>query len=109
MTNAPDDLGPSLPRELFNENGEAFGAELETLLDSFEQLDNDGRKNYRDKNAEFVATHSATRILIVAVPWGAAVELVDTVTLRFRVRHSEFGGDGDLGIEKLDWTYLGDG
>jgi hypothetical protein len=68
MTNAPDGLGPSLPRDLFNEGGEIFDAELETLLENFEQLDNDDRETYRDKNSEFIASHPAPRILVVAGP-----------------------------------------
>jgi hypothetical protein len=40
---------------------------------------------------------------------GTAIGLVDTVMWRFRVQHSAFGGDEDLGFENLDWTYLGDG
>ena len=57
-----------LPRELFNEEGNTFGAELDTLLSAFEQLDNSDRKTYRDRNSGFVATHAATRILVVAGP-----------------------------------------
>lgn len=61
-------LEQSLPRDLFNENGESFDAELDVLRDAFEPLANDARKNYRDDTARFIATNSATRILIVAGP-----------------------------------------
>ena len=59
---------PSQPRELFNEDGDVFDAEIGTLLDAFTQLDNGSRKSYRDHNAEFVATRTARRILVVAGP-----------------------------------------
>ena len=50
---------PSIPRDLFNEGGEVFDAELETLLEIFERLDNDDRMIYGDKSSEFIATHTA--------------------------------------------------
>lgn len=59
---------PLQPRELFNEGGEVFDEELDALLSEFTQLDNGARKSYRDHNAEYVATHSASRILVVAGP-----------------------------------------
>jgi superfamily I DNA/RNA helicase len=68
VTNAPDNTRASLPRELFNEVGDVFDAELEALTVAFEQLENDARKSYRDTNAEFIATHASKRILIVAGP-----------------------------------------
>jgi len=57
------------PRHLINEAGDAFDTEeLESLAKELDSLDEKGRKAFRDANAEAIATHSGSEILIVAGP-----------------------------------------
>ncbi len=56
------------PRELFNESGESFDQDFVDLGIDFAGMDNQRRRDYRDRNASFIANHDAKRILIVAGP-----------------------------------------
>jgi superfamily I DNA/RNA helicase len=58
----------NLPRNLINEGGEVFGDELAELQEALEALDSEARRLYRDQNAAAIASHSATRMLVVAGP-----------------------------------------
>lgn len=56
-------------RHLINEDGEPFEEdELEALADELDSLTTEQRTEFRNKNAEAIANHPATEILIVAGP-----------------------------------------
>ena len=57
------------PGHLINEDGDAFDTkELEALAKELDSLDEKGRRAFRDANAEAIATHSGSEILVVAGP-----------------------------------------
>ncbi len=56
-------------RHLINEDGSPFNSgELDGLIDEFNSLNADERKNFRNDNAATIANHAANQILIVAGP-----------------------------------------
>jgi hypothetical protein len=56
-------------RHLINEDGEPFEEdELEALARELDSLTTEQRTDFRNRNAEAIATHPATEILIVAGP-----------------------------------------
>jgi predicted AAA+ superfamily ATPase len=56
-------------RHLINEDGEPFeDGELEALANELDSLTPVQRKDFRDRNAQAIAKHPATQILIVAGP-----------------------------------------
>ncbi|MBZ5499782.1 MAG: UvrD-helicase domain-containing protein [Acidobacteriia bacterium] len=57
------------PRHLINEDGTPFDdAELRSVRQQLDRLDEDERKQYRNQNAAEVAGHSAHKMLIVSGP-----------------------------------------
>jgi len=56
-------------RHLINENGEPFAEkELEALAKELDALNRAEREDYRNRNANAIAQHTAKHILIVAGP-----------------------------------------
>lgn len=56
-------------RYLINKNGDPFDqSELKNISQWLDQLQDDARKNYRDQNADAIASFDAAKILIVSGP-----------------------------------------
>ena len=56
-------------RHLINNDGTPFeSAELQTLREELDALDDDGRTEYRNQNASAIAQHGAVKFLIVSGP-----------------------------------------
>ena len=55
-------------RPLINPDGSSFGADIASVLQRLSDLPNDRRREFRDQNASLVASHEASRILVVAGP-----------------------------------------
>jgi len=57
-----------LPRHLINDSGESFADELAAIEAALGALEGDERERYRNENAAAIATHPASKMLIVAGP-----------------------------------------